>query len=466
MNGKFKFRLVVLVSTLFFGHLQGQDLLTLQEALELGLKNYGTIKSKDFQVQSSQHALSRVKRDYLPNVVLSAQQVYGTINGQNGPAYGFGGFGVASSGLPLPDQNWNAAFGAIYLANVNWEVFTFGRVRGQIHVADAALDVNQRDLTQEQFQHEVRVAAAYLNVLGTQRLTVAQQKNLERAQVVQRSVGARARGGLVAGVDSALANAEVSNAKIALLRAMDLQQEEEKKLALLIGTPDARTLLDSSFVSATPAANGGDTGVVANHPVLSFYQGRVDLSLAQLKLSRKSYFPSLNLVGVFQTRASGFEFGYTADQTAFTHSYSDGVSPSRSNYLVGIGLIWNLTSLLRTSEQVKSTNYASLASQAEFELAKQQLNTQLQVADAKLSNALQIQHETPIQVNSATDAYTQKSALYQNGLATIVDVTQTLYALNRAETDRDIAFINVWQALLLKAAATGDLTLFTKEINR
>jgi outer membrane protein TolC len=466
MNGKFKLLLIVLLPSVSSLQVTGQEILTLQDAIELGVKNYGTIKSKDFQVQSSKYALSQTKRDYVPNVVLSAQQVYGTINGQNGPMYGFGGFGVASSGLPLPQQNWNATFGALYLANMNWEVFAFGRVRGRIEVANAGLNMAQRDLAQEQFQHQVRIAAAYLNVLGTQRLAGAQQKNLRRAQVVQQSVAARAKGGLVAGVDSALANAEVANAKIALLRALDIQQEEEKKLALLIGAHESMIPLDSSFVYQTPVTTAGDTGIAAYHPVLNFYQSRVQQSLEQVKLSKKSYFPSLSIVAVFQARGSGFDPAYIQDQTAYKQSYIEGITPTRANYLFGFGLIWNLTTIVRANSQVKSFNYSKLAAQEELNLARQQLHTQAQIADTRFSNALQIQHEAPIQVSSATDAYTQKSVLYQNGLTTLVDVTQTLYALNRAETDRDLAFINVWQALLLKAAAAGDLTLFTNELNR
>ncbi|MNT54711.1 hypothetical protein D3C72_1918900 [compost metagenome] len=55
-------------------------------------------------------------------------------------------------------------------------------------------------------------------------------------------------------------------------------------------------------------------------------------------------------------------------------------------------------------------------------------------------------------------------AMYKNGLATLVDVTQTLYTLNRAETDREIVHINLWQSLLLKAAAAGDFDIFNKEL--
>jgi hypothetical protein len=63
-------------------------------------------------------------------------------------------------------------------------------------------------------------------------------------------------------------------------------------------------------------------------------------------------------------------------------------------------------------------------------------------------------------VKAASDAYLQKSVLYKNGLTNLVDVTQALYALIRAETDKDIAYSNVWQALLLKAAAAGDFSIF------
>jgi hypothetical protein len=43
-------------------------------------------------------------------------------------------------------------------------------------------------------------------------------------------------------------------------------------------------------------------------------------------------------------------------------------------------------------------------------------------------------------------------------------VQQALYNLNRAETDMSVAYINVWQALLLKAAASGDFDLFIKQV--
>jgi hypothetical protein len=91
----------------------------------------------------------------------------------------------------------------------------------------------------------------------------------------------------------------------------------------------------------------------------------------------------------------------------------------------------------------------------------QQIKNQLLLSNNKIKNALDNYQEAPIQIKSASDAYIQKSTLYKNGLSNIVDFTQALYVLNRAETDRDIAYSNVWQALLLKAAAAGDFRIFT-----
>jgi outer membrane protein TolC len=52
--------------------------------------------------------------------------------------------------------------------------------------------------------------------LASQRLLISQQKNLSRAEVFKKTAAARVKNGLLHGVDSTLATAEVSKAKIAL----------------------------------------------------------------------------------------------------------------------------------------------------------------------------------------------------------------------------------------------------------
>ena len=440
--------------------------LNMKEAIKTAITNYGTIKAKANYVNSTRQTVEQAKREYLPNFTLAAQQDYGNVNGQNGPLSGLGGgLGTASSGPVLGQQNWNAAFGALYLGNVNWDFYTFGRIKEKVNVSKASLRRDQADLDQEIFQHEIRVSAAYLNLLAAQRLTKSQQKNLERATTFKENAVARAKNGLIAGVDSSLAAAEVSNAKIALTKAFDLQQEQANNLGVLLGVAATDFKLDTASINHVPQALLlNDTTVnFAEHPLLKYYKDRVNVSDQQVNYFKKLAYPTFSLVGVMQGRGSGFSSDYGADQSAYSKSYSDGVNPTRGNYVVGIGVSWNLSTIFKNSPQIKSQRYISRGLENEYELVDQQLHAQLALSATKIKNAMDNYNEAPIQVKAASEAYLQKSTLYKNGLTTLVDLTQALYTLNRAETDRDIAYTNVWQALLIKSAAMGNYNIFINE---
>jgi outer membrane protein TolC len=109
---------------------------------------------------------------------------------------------------------------------------------------------------------------------------------------------------------------------------------------------------------------------------------------------------------------------------------------------------------------VKSQKFISDEFKDDYDLVSQQLRDEQVLAETRISNSLKNYKDAPEEVKAARDAFNQKSTLYKNGLANIVDFTQALYVLNRAEVDNDIAANNVWQALLYKAAATGDFGIF------
>ena len=142
----------------------------------------------------------------------------------------------------------------------------------------------------------------------------------------------------------------------------------------------------------------------------------------------------------------------------------DGIKPTRTNYLVGIGVTWNITQVFRLSRQANAQSLVSAGLNEEFNLVNQQLTLQQQLSDTKTQNAISIYREAPVQVRAASDAYLQKTVLYRNGLSNLVDVAQAAYTLVRAETDRDVAINNIWQALLLQAAAAGDYSLFERQL--
>ena len=458
------FKKITLLFFLIFASISYSQTLSLKEAIKTGLENYGSIKAKTNYTNASRETLKQSRRDYLPNLNLSAQQDYGTINGQNGALYGFNGLGTASSGPALPQQNWNAAFGALYLVNMNWDFFTFGKTQEKINLSKIDVQAKEKDLNQEKFQQEIKISSAYLNLLASQRLLISQQKNLSRAEVFKKTAVARVKNGLLAGVDSTLATAEVSKAKIALNLARNTVKEQNNKLVDLMGVAPQDFVTDTLFVNQIPKELLLETKATDSlHPLLQYYKTKIDYSNQQVKLYKRFYYPTMSAFGVLQTRASGFETGYAIDQNAFSRNYWDGVNPDRSNYLVGVGISWNLTTPFRMSKQVSAQKYVSQALKEEYDQADRELKSQMALADDKIKITLDNYAEAPIQVKAASQAYLQKSTLYKNGLTDLTDLTQTIYTLNRAEIDRDIVNNNVWQSFLLKVAASGNFDLFINE---
>ncbi len=316
------------------------------------------------------------------------------------------------------------------------------------------------DLMQEQFVHSIKISSAYLNLLISQRLVQNAESNLSRAEYVQKTVRARTLTGLNPGVDSSLANAEVSRARLVLIDAHNNEQQVRNQLAQFLNVAPDPFALDTTLLSKTPAELNTSVTVDKN-PQVRFYQARIDQANSVTKALRRTVMPSFTLFGIYQGRGSGFDYNYTPDfPDRYSKSYSDGINPTRYNYVAGVSLVWNVMSLVKVRQQTHSQGFLAAAYKNEYDQITTQLNDQLILADQRLQNTLQSVREVPQQYQAASDAYLQKSVLYKNGLTNIVDLQQAMYALNRAETDLGVAYINVWQALLLKAAASGDFNLF------
>jgi outer membrane protein TolC len=444
--------------------------LTLQEALQTGLKNYQSIKAKENYARAATANISAVKREYLPDLNLNAQNSFGTVNGENGPMWGYKGWTTGASGPALPTQNWNAAFGGLYLANISWDVVTFGRQHAKVQMAKEQLNTNQADLEQEKFEQQVRIAGAYLNLLAAQRLRVSMESNLRRANDLRQIIVTRALNGLSAGVDSSIANAEVSKAKLTLVDAVNYENVQSNKLSEMMDVTPQEFVLDTTFITKIPnqlleTVTPDDTTTLKTQPLLRLYNARVTLSQANQQLISKNVMPRLSFMGVLQTRGSGFDYDYgAANLHNYSQSYWSGAKPQVGNYLLGLNLSWTVTDLWRTHSQATRQYYTTEGLKNEYNQTYSRLQHQLQLSEQQIENAVKKYREAPMGLKAASDAFLQKSTLYENGLSNIADLAQALYNINRAETDRDIAYNGVWQAILYKSATVGDLQLFLNQL--
>jgi outer membrane protein TolC len=434
-------------------------LLTMTDAMEIASANY-LIQSKVNYTRSSAEAVQAAKKVALPDIILAAQTAYGTLNGVNGLGSGLPGI-TAISASTNASQNMNASYGALYNLNINMNVFSFGLQRAFVNATRGQYEQDRADLRQTKFDVETTVIGLYLNVLTAQRLRMVMQDNVERISRLRDIILARTINGLTPGVDSSIANAELSTARMSLIDAENFEQSQTIELSKEMGVKQQFYILDTSFIIKLPASIPEQNDINRQlHPVLRYLDSRIINSDLTATYLQKTALPRFSFFAVGQERGSGFGSSFTSDPKDYSTNFFDGVNPVRANYLLGVGVTWNITDLTRVKSKVLSQRFISAAYKDDYNQAEIKYTDQLKFANQQISNALAKYREVPIQLKSAEDAYNQKKALYENGLTNIVDVTQTLFFLNQAEAASNVACSAVWQALLYKAVSAGDSSLF------
>lgn len=428
-----------------------QKVLKLKDALDTAEKNYPELKAKAYFTKAAEDNLKETRREHIPMLKLQEQMNYATANSVTGTYFTNG---VSVSGGILP-QNYNdASFGSISLAFFEWPVFTFGQYTAKNHIAAAQLGLAKDDEANEKFQLQIQTAEAYFNLLALQKLEKSAQDDLSRAETIQRLVRAGARSGIRPGVDSSFANAEVAKAKLSQLGLQKSISAQNTILYTILGNRLQGMQLDTGFLSRLPKDVAVSDSTAINNPILSMYNDRILISQSRQDYIKRAYYPKIELLGATWGRGSGMT---GTNPSLADKSFSDGVSMRRFDYAVGLTATFNILDYPRMHAQYSAERNITNAYMQEEEQEKMNLLNELAEANEALRLSLEQAEVAPVQLKAATDAYTQKLTLYNNGLAPLSDLTQALYNLNKAEADVAVINNTAWKALLYKASVKGDM---------
>ncbi|QNE42133.1 TolC family protein (plasmid) [Hymenobacter sp. NBH84] len=424
--------------------------LSLNEALDLARTQAPHLQAKAYQVQAAEADIAQTKTQRLPSVRLSGQVSYGSTNAVAGTMLPVGTI-IPSSGSLSGVNSYNAVFGSMGTALMEWSPVTFGQYPAQRARAEAARDYAQADADNELFTQQLRVAQTYLDLLATQSLRQVREQDVRRVSILKKTITRLALHGLRPGVDSTLARAAEAQSKLALVSAQEQEADRQARLSTLLGQPGATWQPDTLYNRTLPPALVPPT---ATHPTLGLQQRAVDLGQARETVIRRQYRPRLSLLGATWGRGSGLG---SNGQTDYGLA---GAAPTRFNYAVGVGVVFDLLDWPRVQAQAKAENLRTQGLQAEYRQQQLELSNQATLANQRLQLAAERARQAPLQLAAARQAYRQKLALYNSGLATVVDVTQALYGLQQAEQDQVLTANAAWQAVLLQTAAAGDFSFF------
>ncbi|MFI5221102.1 MAG: TolC family protein [Bacteroidia bacterium] len=447
---------VVSTCCLHFATAQKNTSITLQQALQMAESNYPGIKAKQAQLSGSMARISSAKTDYLPEFTVMDQYLYSTNNGMNGTYYSEAGLAIPTSGGVRKDNLYQPVWGSFTTLFVDWKFFTFGKVRAGVNFSKQEMNQANADYQNEVFQHKIKVADTYYLLLMAEKLTSVQEENLKRADEFRKAVNAYAQSGLRPGADSSYTNAEYAKARISLTQSRQYEKSLRYKLSELIGNSTGNISADTlDAFSKIPANTLIDSTKINSHPLLKLYQTEIELSRIRTQIIQRSFYPNLSLIGAGWARGSGI----SNSDNSYNTDMASGIPYQTYNYMAGVSFRWNLLNYAKVHYDTEFERWQTQRFQYLYDEQSLIIKRQIDDAEMQFSTALEQAQLAPVQLTSAKDSYNQAEARYKSGLASFPELTQSYYILNRAETDMAVAYSNAWRALILKAAAAGDINM-------
>jgi adhesin transport system outer membrane protein len=437
--------------------------LTLNKAIGLALQNYPSIRAREALLKSGQASVVEAKDQRLPSLNLYEQIDAGTSNNL-GSAYFSGGIVPSLSGVSArPENLGTVSSGNIGVAYLQWQVTNFGGFRAGVQEAYSRLKVDSMDVQKEQFYIASMVLQSYLDLVKNDELSLVQWENLQRADTIRLAIRNYVLSGLRPGVDSSLAEAEYAKARLNYIDIANQFSQAKVQLSLLTALdttailPDLKNdnLLFGSVYQA-PLADSA----LSSHPYLNYFHSIYESGQARERLIRKSYLPRVYVLGAGWVKGSSIN----ADGS-FNKDLSSGLGYTRSNYLGGLGVTYDLFNLRREKDRLNVQRFETEAALHNYEEQKQSLDNAGLQASVDLNSAIARFNEIPVQLGAATDAYRQRLTQYNAGLANIIDLTNAFNVLNRAQTDMINAKNSVWRAIVQKAYAGNRIYQLLSTLN-
>lgn len=430
-----------------------QSPLSLDQTVQLALTKYPSVRASLEQVSAAAAEINLARTAYLPRADLLGQVNRATRNNV---------FGLllpqsvipSVSGPVLGTNDLTSVWGSAVGVLVTWEPFDFGLRKANVQLAAAGRTRREADLSVTRLEVSTAAADAFLTLLAAQQTVSAARAGVERGRLVDQTVRARAQSGLRPGADAARADAELALAETQLARAEQAAEVARVALANFLSMPAGElTIHPGPFLGALPEIQP-PPGTLATHPAAQQQQAAVEEAKDQEHVLSRLYYPRFYLQGSSYARGTG------ARTDGSTDGGLSGLGPNVQNWALGMTITFPALDLFSIRARKEVQLHRGLSETAQYERVLQDLQGQLDQAQARYHGAVRIAGSTPVQLEAARTAERQASARYNSGLGNIIEVAEAQRLLTQAEIDESLARLGVWRALLAIAAAQGDLQPF------
>src|SRR5579864_3260638 len=161
--------------------------LTIDQAMQYAADHYPTVVAALEQVNAAAATIDVARAAYLPRLDALWQSNRATANNVFGQVLPQSVI-PAMSGPVLPSASADSVWGSATGALLSWEPIDFGLRRAGVAGAEAALTRARAGETLTRLEVQSAVATAVLDVIAAQQAVAAAQADVERREVLRRSV--------------------------------------------------------------------------------------------------------------------------------------------------------------------------------------------------------------------------------------------------------------------------------------
>ena len=395
-------------------------ILTLGDAQKLALQNHPQIAAANYRALAAQEVVKETRAGYFP-----AANLYATAVGADSD-----NTRIEAGALNNPSVFDRAAGGLA----VSQLITDFGRTANLTAGSRFQAQAESQNLNATREEVLLQVNVSYFGALEAQAVLHVAQQTLDTRQLLLDQVTALATNRLRSELDVSFAQVELEQARLLLQNSRNDAAAAMATLSTALGYHEYHQFrLAERTQPAQPAINdvsGLIQIALAERPELLSLRNERDAATRYARSQRDSRLPTIAAVGV------------AGD--APTHD-----SRLPDNYAAG-GVQLSLP-LFEGGLYLARQHEAELKAQADAELlrtAEDNVIRDVRIAWLNVNNALEQLHTTAQLLQHATEAYELANARYQNGISSIVELSQAQLNLTSAQ----IADINARYNVLIQRA--------------
>ncbi|SHF01702.1 TolC family protein [Chryseobacterium takakiae] len=392
----------VIALALFIGvanaNAQEKRMLTLDEAVQLGIQNSKNLKIDAAKIEEATADLLEAKNRQLPELKVSGSYMYLPLK----PNINIKLPGVSGDSGPEVHQ---VAYGS---ANLSVPIYSGGRIKYGIESAKYLVEASKLNTENDKVAIAYNVAQAYNNLFKANQSIKVLEENLSASQKRDETFLKMENNGLIARNDRLKANLQTSNIELQLLEAKNNYNIANINMDLLLGIPETTEIeVDENYIE-----EGEDIKTV-DYYINTARENRKDLQ--SLNKQRQAAALGTKAAKAENLPSIAFTGGYVAADIPKFLTIYNAVN-------VGVGISYNLSNLWKENSSLKQSKAREMQLSATNELLndniKLDVNREYQNTDYSKKRIAVFEKSA----EQANENYRITKNKYDNGLATMTEL--------------------------------------------